>query len=93
MRYGAGHVQSIALNQRSLMDIHRDALHREVKRQWFTAETEESESLITRQQHWDPLSRLQQRIYQGLPSHVSDTEQAGSLQHQGPEPDLLLNLQ
>ena len=93
LRYGAGHVQGIALNRQSLMEIHRDALHREVKRHWFTAETEGSESLITRQQHWDPLSRLQQRIYQGLPSHLSDPEQSSSHQHQGPEPDLLLNLQ
>lgn len=90
LRYGAGHVQGIALNRHSLLDIHRDRLHREVERHWH-AETGDS---ITRQQHWSPMGRLHQRIYQGLPVHLEHTSDAHSLEHsQTKGIDLLLNLQ
>ena len=46
LRYGAGHVQGIALNHHALLDIHRDALHREVKRQWLSDETDHTRATL-----------------------------------------------
>lgn len=99
LRYGAGHVQGVALNHHALLDIHRDALHREVKRQWLSDETTAPANPITREQHWDPKGRLHQRIYQHLPVHWGSTQnqlesQPPSTHNQHPEgPDVLLNLQ
>ncbi len=67
LRYGSGHVHGILYNQQPLLDIQRDALHRETERSWVLTETSaDTEQQLSRQQTWDSLGRLQQQNYQGL---------------------------
>lgn len=56
LRYGSGHVHGVLLNQRELVSVERDALHREVRREQGNA--------LTQSQAWDPMGRLTEQTLQ-----------------------------
>ncbi|MET3479545.1 RHS repeat-associated core domain-containing protein, partial [Variovorax atrisoli] len=73
---GSGHLHGLLYNGRSLLDIERDALHRETRRQQRLHE--EADVLVT-QRRWDALGRLEDVQVEGarrgqaadaIPSHL-----------------------
>ncbi|SDE78259.1 YD repeat-containing protein, partial [Paracidovorax valerianellae] len=69
LAYGSGHVHGLLLDKTPLLAIERDALHREVGR---TLQLDNGQALahaadITQARRLDPMGRLLQQDWQGLP--------------------------
>lgn len=65
-RYGAGHVHGLQHNGNTLVDIERDALHREVHRSLGCPDPANGQTPIQVQRQWDSLGRLAALSTQGL---------------------------
>ncbi|MCP1106292.1 DUF4329 domain-containing protein [Serratia nevei] len=70
--YGAGHLHGLTWEEHILVNIERDALHRETKRLWSqdigTADMQPPAQQLTRQLEWDEVGRLRAMRLAGLPA-------------------------
>ncbi len=73
--YGSGHVHGITWQGESLVDLERDALHREVKRQLATTTAQP----LIRQLSWDKAGRLTAMQWSGLEQGASLPDMLDSL--------------
>lgn len=73
LSYGSGHVHGVLLNQTPLLALERDKLHREVGRTLHLLPNgiEQAQSPIAQTRQMDPLGRLLQQRWQGLPGQAS----------------------
>lgn len=73
LSYGTGHVHGVLLNQTPLLALERDKLHREVGRTLHLLPNgiEQAQSPIAQTRQMDPLGRLLQQRWQGLPGQAS----------------------
>ncbi|MCS4294221.1 RHS repeat-associated protein [Comamonas sp. BIGb0152] len=65
-RYGAGHVHGLQHNGNTLVDMERDALHRETRRSLGAPGQADGPTPIQVQRQWDSLGRLSTTATQGL---------------------------
>lgn len=69
LMYGSGHLHGLLHNGRSVLDIERDSLHREIKRQQALSNS----AKVQTQRQWNTLGRLDRLSIAGL---ASSTEKA-----------------
>ncbi|GKS98482.1 DUF6531 domain-containing protein [Acidovorax sp. SUPP3434] len=78
LAYGSGHVHGLLLDKTPVLAIERDALHREVARSLqLEGGAQRVHAAVTQTRRLDPMGRLLQQDWQGLPS-------AGLAQAPGP---------